>query len=46
MVGEEEIDTKTVRVKQLGLGEQSKGDQIERSKMVEFVKDLLQQLEG
>jgi hypothetical protein len=46
MVGEEEIVTKTVRVKQLGLGEQSTGDQVERSKMIEFVKDFLCQLEG
>ena len=45
MVGEEEITTNTVRIKQLGLGEQSKGDQVERSKMIESIVDLLKMLE-
>ena len=45
MVGEEEIATGTVRIKQLGLGEQSNGDQIERKKMVESIIDLLKNME-
>jgi hypothetical protein len=46
MVGEEEIVNKTVRVKQLGLGEQSTGDEVERSEMIGFVQGLLQKLES
>jgi hypothetical protein len=46
MVGEEEMINKTVRVKQLGLGEQSTGDEVERSNMIGFVKGLLQDLES
>ncbi len=45
MVGEEEIAMGTVRIKQLGLGEQSKGDQIERKKMVESIIELLKNSE-
>lgn len=45
MLGEEELASGTVRIKQLGLGEQNKGDQIERGKMVEAVVDLLKTLE-
>jgi histidyl-tRNA synthetase len=46
MVGEEELTSNTVRIKQLGLGEQSKGVQVERAKMVESVIDLLKKLQG
>jgi histidyl-tRNA synthetase len=46
MVGEEEIANKTVRVKPLRSGEQSTGDEVERSKMIGFVKGLLQDLES
>jgi len=45
MVGEEEIAMNTVRIKQLGLGEQSKGDQVERSKMIESIVELLKKSE-
>lgn len=41
MVGEEEVATKTVRIKQLGLGEQNEGHLVERSKMVDAIHDLL-----
>jgi len=44
MVGEEEITQKMVRIKQLGLGEQSKGDQVERSKMVDSIVELLKEV--
>ena len=45
MLGEEELASGTVRIKQLGLGEQNKGDLIERERMVEVVVDLLRKLE-
>src|SRR5271156_3669776 len=45
MLGEEELASGTVRIKQLGLGEQNKGDLIEREKTVEAVVDLLGKLE-
>jgi len=45
MLGEEELASGTVRIKQLGLGEQNKGDQIDREKMVVTVVDLLRKLE-
>jgi histidyl-tRNA synthetase len=44
MVGEEEIAMNSVRIKQLGLGEQSNGDQVERNKMVESIVELLKKL--
>lgn len=44
VLGEEELASGTVRIKQLGLGDQNKGDLIEREKMVEVV-DLLRKLE-
>ena len=46
VVGEEEIAGNTVRIKQLGLGEQSKGDPVERGKMVESIAALLTNLDG
>ena len=46
MLGEEELASGTVRIKQLGLGEQNKGNEIKRSKMVETVVDLLRILEA
>ena len=45
-MGEEEIAGNTVRIKQLGLGEQSKGDPVERGKMVESIAALLTNLDG
>jgi histidyl-tRNA synthetase len=44
MVGEEEIASKTVKIKQLGLGEQNEGDLVERSKMIDAVHGLLKKL--
>jgi hypothetical protein len=45
MLGEEELASGSVRIKQLGLGEQNKGDLIEREKMVEAIVDLLRKSE-
>jgi histidyl-tRNA synthetase len=45
IVGEEEITTGTVRIKQLGLGEHSNGEQIERTKMAESIIELLKNSE-
>ena len=45
VLGEEELASGTVRIKQLGLGDQNKGDLIERENMVEVVVDLLRKLE-
>jgi len=42
MVGEAEIESNTVRIKVLGLGEKSDGDEVKREDMVPFIKELLQ----
>ena len=46
MLGEEELMSGTVRIKQLGLGEQSKGEEVERGKMVEAAVNLLRKLDA
>jgi histidyl-tRNA synthetase len=45
IVGEEEISSNSVRIKQLGLGTKSDGEKVERANMVESVRALLKELE-
>ena len=46
IVGEEEIASNSVRIKQLGLGTKSDGEKVERGNMVESVRALLKELES
>jgi histidyl-tRNA synthetase len=46
IVGEDEIASNTVRIKQLGLGTKSDGDKVERGALVESIKTLLKELEN
>jgi histidyl-tRNA synthetase len=45
MVGDEEIASKTVRVKILGSMEKSDGDIVKRDEMVDWIKGLLQKVQ-
>jgi histidyl-tRNA synthetase len=44
IVGEEEIASNSVRIKQLGLGTKSDGEKVDRGSMVESVRALLKEL--
>ena len=44
VVGEEEIASKTVRIKPLGKGEHSNGEVVSRAEMVQSIKDMLKNL--
>jgi histidyl-tRNA synthetase len=41
IVGEQELQSNTVRIKQLGLGVENKGDLVERPNMVSSVLEML-----
>jgi histidyl-tRNA synthetase len=43
-VGEEELGNGNVTIKQLGLGDTDDGEIVKRANMVEYIKNLLQNL--